>query len=306
MAAQDEATAVRSSSPGVVLAAVAVLWMAGLLWSARTTITRGGDPAMEVTATAYALPGAISASLVAGAAVALAVLAAVGRNGRTIGATLRFAITTGSGLVLGLLGGASILTINTDGWVYAVVAGTIAAAATIGGAFGGFRVPQIVAAVCWAAIAVFAVGFVLNIGQTPLLDLFGSGATSASQAAAARWFSLTQAAVGGIAAGVVAYLSLRRARRRAEGADFRWPLYALAGAGPGLLLLLAEGLTRTAGARVVALAGRVSELELTVQRMLSGSRFNSALVVLFAGAITAILAVGRTLGPPAEDGDQVS
>jgi hypothetical protein len=57
---------------------------------------------------------------------------------------------------------------------------------------------------------------------------------------------------------------------------------------------------------VVALACRVSELELTVQRMLSGSRFNSALVVLFAGAITAILAVGRTLGPPAEDGDQVS
>jgi hypothetical protein len=57
---------------------------------------------------------------------------------------------------------------------------------------------------------------------------------------------------------------------------------------------------------VVALAGRVSELELTVQRMLSGSRFNSALVVLFAGAITAILAVGRTLGPPVEDGDQVS
>jgi iron complex transport system permease protein len=306
MTAQDEATAVRSSSPGVVLAAVAVMWMAGLLWSARVSIIRGGDPAMEVTATAYALPGAISASLVAGAAVALAVLAAAGRGGRIIGATLRFAITTGAGLVLGLLGGASIITINTDGWVYAVVAGAIAAAATIGGALGGFRVPRVVAAVCWAAIAVFVVGFVLNIVQAPLLDLFGSGTTSASQAAAARWFSLTQAAVSGIAAGVVAFLSLRRARRRADGADVHWPLYALAGAGPGLLLLLAEGLTRTAGARVVALAGRVSELELTVQRMLSGSRLNSALIVLFAGAITAVIAVGRTLGPPAGDGDQVS
>jgi hypothetical protein len=302
MTAQDEVTAVRSSSPGVVLAAVAVLWMAGLLWSARTTITRGGDPAMEVTFTAYALPGAISASLVAGAAVALAVLAVFSR-GRTIGATLRFAITTGAGLVLGLLGGASILTINTDGWVYAVVAGTIAAAATIGGAAGGFRIPRVVAAVCWAAIAVFAVGFVLNIVP---LNVFGSGATSASQAAAARWFSLTQAVVSGIAAGVVAFLSLRRAHRRAEGSDVRWPLYALAGAGPGLVLLIAEGLTRTAGARVVALAGRVSELELTVQRVLSGSRFNSALIVLFVGAITAILTVGRTLGPPAEDADQVS
>jgi hypothetical protein len=187
-----------------------------------------------------------------------------------------------------------------------VVAGTIAAAATIGGALGGFRVPRVVAAVCWAAIAVFAVGFVLNILQAPLLNLFGSGATSASQTAAARWFSLTQAVASGVAAGVVAYLSLRRARRRGDGADVRWPLYALAGAGPGLLLLLAEGLTRTAGARVVALAGRVSELELTVQRMLNGSRFNSALIVLFAGAITATIALGRTLGPPAEDADQAS
>jgi hypothetical protein len=28
--------------------------------------------------------------------------------------------------------------------------------------------------------------------------------------------------------------------------------------------------------------------------------------VLFAGAVTAILALGRTLGPPAEDADQTS
>jgi hypothetical protein len=299
MTARDEATTVRSFPPGIVLAAVAVLWMAGLLWSARTTITRGGDPAMEVTATAYALPGALSASLVAGAAVALAVLAAAGRGGRTLGATLRFAVTTGAGLVLGLLGAAAILTINTDGWVYAVVAGAIAAAATIGGALGGFRVPRVVAAVCWAAIAVFAVGFVLNLGQAPLLGLFGSGSSPASEATAARWFALAQAVMSGVAAGVVAFVVLRRTH-------LRWPLYALAGAGPGLLLLLAEALTRTAGARVVALAGRVSELELTVQRVLSGSRLNSALIVLFAGAITAIVALGRTLGPPAEEPDQVS
>ena len=299
MTARDEATTVRSFPPGIVLAAVAVLWMAGLLWSARTTITRGGDPAMEVTATAYALPGALSASLVAGAAVALAVLAAAGRGGRTLGATLRFAVTTGAGLVLGLLGAAVILTINTDGWVYAVVAGAIAAAATIGGALGGFRVPRVVAAVCWAAIAVFAVGFVLNLGQAPLLSLFGSGGSPASQATAARWFALAQAVASGVAAGVVTFAVLRRTH-------LRWPLYALAGAGPGLLLLLAEALTRTAGARVVALAGRVSELELTVQRVLSGSRLNSALIVVFAGAITAIVALGRTLGPPAEESDQVS
>ena len=43
-----------------------------------------------------------------------------------------------------------------------------------------------------------------------------------------------------------------------------------------------------------------------MQRVLSGSRLNSALIVLFAGAITAIVALGRTLGPPAEEPDQAS
>jgi hypothetical protein len=256
---------------------------------------------MEVTSTAYALPGTISASLVGGATVALAVLAAVGR-GRTLGATLRFAIATGTGLVLGLLGAVSIITINTEGWVYAVVGGTVAAAATIGGALGGFRTPRVVAAVCWGAIAVFVVGFGLNV--LPVLQLFGSGDAAAAQAGAANWFSLTQAVLSGLAAGLVSFWVLRRARRRSGGVDVRWPLYTLAGAGPGLLLVLAELLARTAGARVLELAGKVSELELTVQRLLNGSRLNSALIVLFVGAITAILAIGRTLGPPVEPGDE--
>jgi iron complex transport system permease protein len=72
-------------------------------------------------------------------------------------------------------------------------------------------------------------------------------------------------------------------------------------AGPGLLLIAGEIITRTAGARVLELAGRVSELELTVQRMLSGSRLNSALITLFVGAITAILLVGRTMKPAADE-----
>ena len=49
------------------------------------------------------------------------------------------------------------------------------------------------------------------------------------------------------------------------------------------------------------LAGKVSELELVVQRMLSGARFNSALIVLFVGAISATIAVGRTIKPAAEE-----
>jgi hypothetical protein len=76
-----------------------------------------------------------------------------------------------------------------------------------------------------------------------------------------------------------------------------WPFYILAGGGPGVLLAAAEGLTRTAGARVLDLAGKVSELEKTVQSLLSESRFNNALIVLFVGAISATIAVGRTIKP---------
>jgi hypothetical protein len=131
--------------------------------------------------------------------------------------------------------------------------------------------------------------------QDVLFGLFGAGDSSASRVSAASWYSLTQSLLSGLAAGLVVFFVLRR-----HGPH--WPWYALAGAGPGLLLVLGEALTRTAGARVLELAGRVSELELTVQQMLSGSRLNSALIILFVGAITAVIAIGRTLGP-AQDAD---
>ena len=65
--------------PGYVLALVGLIWMAAMLWSARATITGRTDAEMEVTSTAYALPGAISAALVTGAAIALLTLTLVTR-----------------------------------------------------------------------------------------------------------------------------------------------------------------------------------------------------------------------------------
>jgi iron complex transport system permease protein len=291
----------RRPATGLPLAAVALVWMAAMLWSARATITGRVDAEMEVTSTAYALPGAVSAALVAGAAAGLAVVTLLTRR-RSLGATARFAAAIGTGLVVGLLGALVIVTINTEGWVYEVVGGAVAAAATIGGAIAGFRIPRVVAAVGWAAIAVFLVGFVLNLFQNPLLEALGLGDTQSSQAHAAQWFAFGQSVLSGLAAGLLSYRVLRRGRR-GDGTDPAWPLYALAGAGPGLLLVIAEGLTRTAGARVLDLAGKVSELELVVQQMLSGARFNSALIVLFAGAITAVIAIGRTMGPAPDDED---
>ena len=300
MSAQEATPVVEQpTSRGILLAVASLIWLAAMLFSARITITGGADAEMEVTSTAYALPGAVTASLVTGAALALAVLGLIGRR-RTLGATARFAIATGTGLVVGLAGALTIITINTDGWLYAVVGGTIAAAATIGGALAGFRAPLVLAAVCWASIGVFLVGFVLNVFQNPVLHVLGSGSSQASQTSAAQWFSFAQSLLSGLAAGLISFRVLRRARRGVDG-DLGWPFYALAGAGPGLLLVVGEGLTRTAGARVLDLAGQVSELELTVQRLLSGARFNNALIVLFVGAISAVIAIGRTMGPRVEE-----
>ncbi len=295
-AATPDTSVERPASSGLLLAFFGLAWMAGLLWSARHSIIAGDDVEMQVTSTAYALPGAISASLIGGASAALAVLNVISR-GRTLSASIRFAVSTGTGLILGLLGALVIITINTAGWVYAVVGGTIAGATTIGGALGGFRVPRAVAAICWGGIAVFAVGFLIN--ALPVYGLFSSG-DSAAQVSRAGWFGLLQAALSGLAAGIVTFMSLRRAKRVSAGTDVRWPLYALAGAGPGLVLLLSEGLARIGGARVIDLAGQVSELERSVQITLSGSRLNSALITFFIGALTAIILIGRTLGPPPE------
>jgi iron complex transport system permease protein len=290
------------SGPGGTLAVVALLWAVAMLLSARITITGRAEAEMEVTSTAYALPGAISACLVAGAAVALLALGLLNRRGRTLGAGARFGVTVGAGLLTGLLAALSMITINTEGWLYAVVGGTLAAAATLGGAIAGVRLPRVVASACWASLAVFAVGFGLNLFQYPLLRLFGAGDDQASQAGAVGWFAITQSVAAGLAAGLVAYLTLRRSANRG-GTDAPWPQYALAGAGPGVLLVIAEGLARTAGARVIDLAGKVSEIELLAQDMLSGSRLNNALIVTFIGAITAIIAIGRTMRPAPDEPD---
>jgi iron complex transport system permease protein len=276
------------------LAFTGLLWAAGMLWSARVSITGQTDAEIEVTSTAYAMPGTISAMLVAGAAVGLVVLALVSRRGREPGTTVRFVISTGSGVIIGGLGALAIITINTDGWIYAVAGGTIAAAATIGGALAGLPRPRITAAVSWAAIAVFLVGMVLAFLQDDLLPVFGAGSSSASQANAANYWGYAQGILGGLAAGLITYRLLRK------DTDLRWPLFGLAGAGPGLLLVLGEILVRTAGARVFDLAGRVSVLDSTIQTMLSGTRLNNALMVLFVGAFTAIVAFGRTLSSPAD------
>lgn len=275
-----------------VLAVIALAWLAAMMWSSHAEIT-SGEGTLAITSAAMALPTVISAGLVAGAAASLA----VGHLLRRPRPALRFAASVGAGLLLGVLAAIVVISSYGGGEASTVLAGTLAAAITAGGALAAVRARAIVGAIVAAGLVVFAVEQVLDNFQPNLMSLYGSKDDPSSRLSASGWSALTIAVCTGLAAGLVAYYYLRRATRRA-GADVvapKWPAYAIAGAGPGLLLVAAEIIIRTLGADVLALAGSVSEADATAQEMMDSSRVNNALVVLFVGAIVAIFAFGRTL-----------
>ncbi|MFC6014608.1 hypothetical protein ACFP2T_00150 [Plantactinospora solaniradicis] len=293
------------AAPGAVaLALLSLGWLAAMLWSAKAEISSSEVSSMAITSAAYALPGVISASLVSGAAVSVTLANLLTRLG-VRRSTPRFAAALAAGLATGLLAALVVTLSYGDGSAIMVLAGTTAAAATVGGIAGGLRGTLVVAAIVTAGLAVFAVGFALSYYQEPLLSLYGSGDTQASQLTAFRWFSRTSSLAGGLAAGLLAFGYLRLAGRRiadrtGAAIPLRGPAYLIAGAGAGLLLLTAEVLTRTAGAEVLRLAGAVSEADSAGQNWLGGERIIHGMLVLFVGALTALIAFGRTLRPVEE------
>lgn len=300
------------AAPGAaVLVVLSLAWLAAFLWSSQRAIAANSG-ATALFSAAYALPGVISASLVSGTAMSLIVVNLLARRG-VDRPWLRFGAAVGAGVLTGLLAALVITVSYRDGSVIKILAGTVAAAAIIGGAVGGFRAPVLGAGVT-GALAVFAVDAGFSFFQHQLTSLYGAGETPGSQLNALTWFSRTVSVAGGLAAGLVVYGYLRWARRRdlARGCDqpaHRAATYLVAGATPGLILLVTEALVWTAGGRIVRLAGALSEADQAGQSWLNGSRLNHALIVLFVGAIVAMIAFGRSLGPakrPADDEDAVA
>lgn len=279
-----------------VFAVLALGWLGVMLRSAQVSVSTAAEGALAVYLAAYSLPGLISASLVAGAATGLTAVTLIGPV-RRAGATVRFAVASAAGLLVGL--GAALLVLQTygQGDAITILAATFAASATVGGAFAGIRHAPLAGAVINASLGVFLIGFVLNLFQDPLLDLFGSGDTQASQASALSWFSLTSSLLSALLAGVIAYLTLASGQGDERP---KWAVYLAGGAGAGVVLLAAEAIARTGGRQLLDLAGQLSEADRAAQDILANARFNNGLVVLFVGAITAMILLGRTL-KPAED-----
>jgi hypothetical protein len=285
--AEPESDPAPAPLPGAaVLAILAVAWLGATLWVLQREIATSVNEAVGIASAAISLPTVVSAGLVAGTAAGLLAGTFTARR-PTWPAATRWVAALGAAIVVGVLAAIAVVA-GYGGPASGVLAGTVAAAVIVGGAVAGLPGPHAVAAVVAGALTVFAVLFLFNFFQDPLLSLGARG-----------WLALASTVVSGLAAGLVPYLYLRRSARR-PGVSPRWPAYMLAGGGVGLVLLVTEVITRVGGAQILE---SVSELSLADRAFRSGadaSRVRFALLVLFIGALTATIAFGRTLKRPAD------
>jgi hypothetical protein len=284
----------RVSWPVGVLAALSVAWLAATLWSAHATITgSGGDDVLALSRAALALPSVVGASLVAGVALGLAAIELVSRRWRRDNLAARLAAGLGAGAVAGLVVAALILVGYGTGSSLVVLAAGVGAASLLGGAVSVLRPDGIVGAAVAGTLAWFFLGVLRGALDDQLLGLFGAGDSAASRVHATSRLLLSVAVSGGVLAGLVGYRYLR-----SRGPELRWPAYLAAGAGPGLLLVAANLVTLAGGARLRGLAAAASDADSVALHYIGTAGLNTALVVLFTGAISAMIAFGRTLKGP--------
>jgi hypothetical protein len=287
------------------IAVLAIAWLLAMLSSARRAVGSSPDAnPLTVTRAALELPQVISASLIAGIAVGLVlgnVLARFAPSAlarpvpRRWSGPGRWVGGAGGGVATGLLVATPILLGYGGLPSIMVLSGAVATAAALGGLLAGVHHRTVIAAGTCGALGVFVVGLLERAFEPNLRKLFGAGDSAESVVVATGWVVLTASLVAGLAAGVLGYLYLRRS----GPGGLRWPAYLVAGAMPGLLVLLAEAVTRLGGARLFQLVSAASNDDQRVLAYFHEARFNRALIVVFVGALIAIFLLGRTLRPAA-------
>jgi hypothetical protein len=294
-AAPEGSDARVSGLAAAVLAGAGVAWLGATVTVAHSSVLGNSDaPAVALGAAAFALPNLVAAALVAGAAVGLGattvpVSRALGRiRLRTDSPVHRMAVGLGAGAVLGALcGGLVVWGYGTYAQVTALAV-TVGIAALLGGAATALPGP-VLASGLLATFGVLLLGLVAGFAQPGLIGLFGGGRTLDSQVTANWTLAYLVAILGGVGAGVLAFWFLRRHGPRP------WPWYLLAGAVPGLALLITEVLTRTGGGALLDAVRGLSEGDEYTVDFTAFSRLRNAMVVFFVGGFAAMIAVGRTM-----------
>jgi MFS family permease len=273
----------------LAVAVLALVWLVIDLGIAYKTVR---DGVLADTQVALIIPSITAAALVAGAAIGVL---AVGRLADRFGGVGRPLPRVLSGAV----GGAVVAVVAVTGMLLAYHAGsavaaiaiTVAAAAVGGGALAAIRPTATIAAGLAGSLAYTVVSVIEAFFRDSLLRLFGAGTnTVAAYAAAENRLSLVVSLLTGIIAGATAFIFLRR-----SGLTLPWPAYLAAGAVPGALLLIADGVAWLGAIQLRQAIGALSEFDRISLAMLQPAKTNSEMIVLFAGTVTAVILVGRTM-----------
>ena len=143
------------------------------------------------------------------------------------------------------------------------------------------------------ALVIYRILVARNV-LTHTIKWFGAGDTIDSFLHASSRVAYANSAVAGLLAGWTAYRVLRRFDVAA-----RFPKYQLAGAFAGLALLVCELATRLGGANLLDVVKSISPEDRTLFDLVRPANVNNDLIVLFAGAVVALIAFGRSLKPAA-------
>ncbi|NUT36960.1 MAG: hypothetical protein HOV79_28220 [Hamadaea sp.] len=305
IAARPSTTAEAPPPPPVKAGTTTVIAVVGLVWLAITlAVARGSLPGdagdIAVSTAVLSLPALVQAALFAGVSAGFAVTLSMTR----VRPRLLTGLATGAG-VGALAFGTVVLGYGMASGAETAVGASVCLAALLGGALSALRPARMISAGLLATFPVLLIGYLMGHFTEELLRLFGSTGTVATRYSASGYFGMTQALLQGLAAGIVAFLLLRRGPLDSPGGKSRPAalVFGFAGALPGLIIGIAEIFTRVAAPRLLATASEVSRFDQLVYNVGNGNRTNQALVVFFIGALTALIAYGRTVGkkptPPA-------
>jgi len=292
-ATTPETPATKTGVP-TAIAAVGLVWLAVTLAVARGTLHGSiGDVALSTAA--LSLPAMVQAALFAGVAAGFAVTVGIIRT-RT-----RVIAGFATGLAVGALAfGTVLLGYGLQRGLETAVAAAIGLAALLGGGIGALRPARMLQAGLIATLPVIVLGYLVGHFSEELLNLFGDNGTVASRYSASGYIGMTEALVQGLAAGIVAYVLLRRGGPlKLKDNRIVFLAFAFAGALPGLIIGLAEVFTRVAAARLIDMATQFSDYDKILFSWGNGNRTNQALVVFFIGALVSLILYGRTIKKPA-------
>lgn len=261
---------------------VALVLLGLTLWSAYRVIAGASSEFLVTTLTALVLPSVLLATVLAGGAAGVLAVGLLPWRRWLAGAT--------GGLTVGLLAMGGTLVAYHHGPAVAYVAAVVAVTGAAGGAAAAFRPVEALTAGIAGGVAATALGLAAAYFQNDLVDLFGNKETVGTMAEASSRLQLTTSILSGVLAGVVAFAYLRR-----TGLALPWPVYPAAGGAAGLLTLVATLLGWLGRLPLTQIVEDYSSFDAQIIYDRLPAQVNHGMIVLFAGAVTAMILVGRTL-----------